>query len=378
VSATSSPTTGTAGAALARRRRLRPGRLLLIGLGVLLPAALAVAVTISVTGGTPSSGGVADNGAATSLATVERRSLSSQTQVDGKLGYAGSYSVINHASGTITALPGIGRVVTQGGTLYEIDGSPVILLYGSTPAYRDLAQGESGADVLQLKADLVALGYATESQLSLASNGFGWRTRVAVEKLQRDLGVKRTGRLLLGSVVFLPRAARVTTVSATLGSPVAPGQPILTATSTRHLVAVKLDAAQQAEVKVGDRVTITLPDNRTTPGVVSRVGRVANASGDTPTVDVTVRLLRPRAAGHLDQAPVQVTITTASVRHALVVPVNALLALAGGGYAVEVVSPAGVHRLVPVSTGLFDDANGLVQVTGSGLRAGQRVVVPAA
>ena len=33
-------------------------------------------------------------------------------------------------------------------------------------------------------------------------------------------------------------------------------------------------------------------------------------------------------------------------------------------------------HLVPVSLGLFDDADGLVQVSGSGLAAGQRVVVP--
>jgi len=59
------------------------------------------------------------------------------------------------------------------------------------------------------------------------------------------------------------------------------------------------------------------------------------------------------------------------------VPVNALLALAGGGYAIEVVGAAGVHRLLAVTLGLFDDAAGLVQVNGSGVRAGQRVVVPA-
>src|SRR5207247_2413695 len=117
--------------------------------------------------------------------------------------------------------------------------------------------------------------------------------------------------------------------------------------------------AEQTEVKVGDPVTITLPNGQTTPGRVSSVGSVASSgSGDSgsTTIDVTVRLLRQAVAGTLDQAPVGVLITTATVRHALVVPVNALLALAGGGYAVEVVNAAGVHRLIPVSLGLFDDA----------------------
>src|SRR5262249_8411052 len=173
-------------------------------------------------------------------------------------------------------------------------------------------------------------------------------------------------------------------VGAPRGPPAAPASPILQATSTRRIVTIALDAALQTQVKVGDRVTITLPNNRTTPGVVSSVGRVASSSSSgssdsntSPTVEVTVKPLHPAATGRLDQAPVSVSITTASVRNALVVPVNALLALAGGSYAVEHVTPAGVHKLVPVELGLFDDAEGLVQVSGGGLRAGQRIVVPA-
>ena len=96
----------------------------------------------------------------------------------------------------------------------------------------------------------------------------------------------------------------------------------------------------------------------------------------TPTIEVDVTPNRPGATGRLDQAPVDVSITTAMVSDALVVPVNALLALAGGGYAIEVVETNGVHQLVAVSVGLVDDADGLVQVSGSGVAAGQRVVVP--
>ncbi len=155
---------------------------------------------------------------------------------------------------------------------------------------------------------------------------------------------------------------------------------MLKATSTRRQVTVNLDAAQQSQIKVGDKVTITLPNGRTTPGRVASVGKVASTptagSSDSPTVEVDITPTDAAATGTLDKAPVQVEITTATARNALVVPVNALLALAGGGYAVEVVAPDGLHRLVPVSLGLFDDAAGLVQVTGSGLAAGQHVVVP--
>jgi hypothetical protein len=115
---------------------------------------------------------------------------------------------------------------------------------------------------------------------------------------------------------------------------------------------------------------------------VSTVGTVATAptsgrSNSTPTITVEVTPTDPAATGDLDQAPVTVSITTASVKAAMVIPVDALLALAGGGYAVEVVSSVGLQSLVPVTLGLFDDANGLVAVTGSGLAVGQRVVVPA-
>jgi hypothetical protein len=143
-------------------------------------------------------------------------------------------------------------------------------------------------------------------------------------------------------------------------------------------VSLELDAAEQSAVAVGDPVTITLPDNSTTPGVVTSIGTVASSSqsGGSPTVPVTVRPLDASATGSIDQAPVDVAITTGSVSNTLVVPVDALLALAGGGYAVEEVSSTGHHQLVGVSLGLFDDADGLVQVSGPGLAAGQRVVVP--
>jgi len=385
MSATPTPATSTTAAApRARWRRLRPRRGLVAGAAVLLiGVGVAVALTIALAGGGGSSG-VVDNGAATSLATVVRRSLSSQTQADATLGYTGSYSVVNQAHGTVTALPSAGRVIRQGQSLYQVDGRPIVLLYGSTPAYRGLSKGMSGDDVRQLNADLVGLGYATTSELDPTSDEFTSSTRRALKRLQADLGIARTGTLALGQAVFLPGAVRIKTVSATLGSPAGPGSPILQASSTRRRVTIALDAALQTQVKVGDRVTITLPDNRTTPGVVSSVGRVATSPSDSsdssssPTVEVTVRPLHAGATGRLDQAPVSVSITTASVRNALVVPVNALLALAGGGYAVEEVATGGAHKLTPIELGLFDDAEGLVQVTGTGLRAGQRIVVPAA
>jgi hypothetical protein len=330
---------------------------------------------------------VADNASPISLATVSRKSLSSHTAVDATLGYAGTYNVVNQAHGTVTGLPTAGQVITQGQVLYRVDGRPVVLLYGSTPAYRALAEGASasdvtGADVAELNADLVVLGHATKAEIPAGSDQFSWWTKEAVEKLQAAVGVTQNGTLALGDVVFLPSAARITTISAALGGPAGPGQPVMSATSTTRQVTINLDAAQQSEVKVGDKVTITLPNGKITPGVISSVGTVAttpseSGSNSTPTVAVEVTPTDPATTGRIDQAPVQVSITTATVNDALVVPVNGLVALSDGSYAVEVVDPAGLHHLVNVTLGVFDDAGGLVEVSGLGLAAGQHVVVPA-
>jgi hypothetical protein len=375
--------TGMGWEAPPRRHRWR---WLIVTVAVLAAGGVAVALVHPFRDNNRPTTGVADNAAATSLATVTRRSLSAQTQVAGTLEYSGSYNVVNQARGTVTALPAEGQVIRQGQVLYRVDGTPVVLLYGSTPAYRALAEGATasdvtGPDVRQLNADLVALGYADRADLDPTSDEFTWATKAAVERLQEHFGLDETGKLTPGQIVFLPTALRVTEVPATLGTGAPPGGTVLRATSTSREVTVNLAADQQSTVKAGDKVTITLPDERTTPGRVSSVGTVATkaaagSSDSTPTVAVDVALTDPAASGRWDQAPVLVSIITSTVQNAVVVPVTALVALAGGGYAVEVSGSDGTRRLVPVSLGLFDDASGLAQVTGSGLRVGQRVVVP--
>ena len=372
-----------------------------------VPAAIVAAVTV--TGVVLAlSGGKQAVAAAGPLpvgtARVERRTLSAMVSQGGILTYrarsdGSPYAVINQAHGTYTSLPAVGQVISQGHALYRVNNSPVVLLYGSTPAYRTLSAGTSGPDVAELNRDLVGLGYATRGQLHPGSAFFGSATTAAVEKLQAAVGVARTGTLPLGQAVFEPVAVRVTSLPVQLGGSAQPGETMLQGTSTTRQVEVALDASQQTSMAVGDRVTITLPNNETTPGVVSSVATVAScpsssgaggsgsssatagtdtcASGSTPTITVDVTPSDPRATGTWDQAPVQVGITTNSVPDALVVPVTALLAQSGGGYAVEIAG-AGINNnhLVPVSLGLFDDTDGLVQVTGPGLTAGQAVVTP--
>jgi hypothetical protein len=319
-----------------------------------------------------------DSGSLTGLTQVTKGNLSARVLQNGTLGYAGSYKVVDKASGTMTSQPSVSDVIRQGEVLYRVDGVPVVLLRGSTPAYRDLSWGTSGADVRQLNAALVALGYAKKSHLDATDDHFGRPTYYALRRLQDAVGLDVTGTLSLGEAVFLPAyEIRITAVNAVPGAAVAPNQSIITASSTTRLVDVSLPAGQQTTVAKGDSVTITLPNGKTTPGTVSSVGKVATKSDNGTTIDVLITPTRPADTGSLDQAPVQITITANTVKNVLSVPINALLSLAGGGYAVEVADAAGAHTLVAVKIGVFDDSAGRVEVSGDGLSAGQNVVVPA-
>ncbi|WP_164520476.1 HlyD family efflux transporter periplasmic adaptor subunit [Specibacter cremeus] len=322
--------------------------------------------------------------AAVATAPIVRTDLADTVQLAGSLGYGTAEPVINQAAGAAyTALPAPGQTVREGQQLYEVDARPVVLFFGPRPLWRDLGIGvASGPDVAEVVTSLAALGFADPPDPAAAGD-FTWATAAAVERWQAALGVAITGVISPGDVVMAPGPLRIAGVTASLGQPAQPGQPVLQATGTTELVQAPLPVAQEYLVRPGDAVTITLPDGKsTTGGTVTAVAAVAtapdsqsrDASGQPgqPTVLVTVALKGP--APGLDQAPVSVNVTSARAVGVLAVPINALQALAGGGYAVTVVTGPTSH-LVAVSTGLFTATQ--VQVRGRGLRAGDSVQVPA-
>jgi hypothetical protein len=355
----------------------------------------------------------------TGTATVARTDVVESQQVAGTLGYGDSVTVPGQSAGggggssgggsgageggqtqdgILTRLPAVGAVVGRGQALYEADGYPVPLWYGTRPAWRAFQLGMTdGSDVRQLEANLVALGYDPDRAITVDRH-YSWATAATVKRWQKASGRAQTGAVQLGQVVFVPGPIRVATVTATVGAPLPSGTAILTATSTRPQVTVALEPALQQLVRRGDRVEVILPDGKTTRGTIATVSRVATqpstgsgqnggenqgegGSGSSSgtgqaTVQVTVRLANPKAAANLDQAPVQVAITTQAARGVLAVPINALLAQPGGGYAVQLVD-GNDRRRVAVRTGLFDETAGLVEVQGAGLAQGATVEVPA-
>jgi peptidoglycan hydrolase-like protein with peptidoglycan-binding domain len=317
----------------------------------------------------------ARNSAPPATTRVTRQTLTRTEQVSGTLSYGpattlGVPSAPGDGSGTITWLPGPGSVVQRGGPAYKVDDRPVPLIYGILPPYRTLSAGLTGSDVKELEQNLAALGYTGFT----VDDKYTAATGTAVRKWQSHLGLVETGTVSPRQVAVAPGAIRVASLLAGPGRP-ASGD-VLTYVGTTRVVTVALDVGLQYLVKADIPVTVLLPDAKTVDGTVRSVGTVATkGSGDsgTTTIDVVVALADENGLGSLDNAPVGVTLVSGQAKDVLTVPVDALVALAEGGYGVQVVAGPSSHY-VAVKTGMF--ANGRVEITGDGIVVGTVVGVP--
>jgi peptidoglycan hydrolase-like protein with peptidoglycan-binding domain len=334
------------------------------------------------------------------VAKVQRRDLTVGTTLDGILGYGAPKQIPIQASGIVTWLPKPGTKAVLGSVLLRVDDRPVVLLYGQTPAYRSLhAEGAApkatpaatagdnnnaaeqgtpgrdtaggqpaadsaaseGPDVRQLENGLWALGYRGFTVDDVFTSG----TTAAVKQWQADLGIAPTGVVELGDVVFLPGPVRLTVDASALGVALDP-----TAVQAQGLTKfVTVQVQDESDwTKAGTKVTIKLPDGREARGTVTATQRTSSAQADGsggPTVQIAVDKNAPRAA----TGDVEVTYIAQQRKQVLAVPVTALVALAEGGYAVQLDS----GRYVAVMPGLY--ADGMVEVTGN-LTEGAEIRVP--
>ncbi|MCX4550689.1 peptidoglycan-binding protein [Streptomyces sp. NBC_01387] len=308
---------------------------------------------------------------------IVRTDLSDSRSVTGTLGFGGGSPVKGAGKGLVTRLPEPGTTVARGKPLYWVDDRPVMVFFGDTPVFRELAKpGVTGRDVTVLAENLQALGYDTGPVRQHADGAeLTPALAAALKRWQRDTGQQATGTLGIGQVAVLPGEVRVSAVKAQLGDEAAAGE-LLTVTPVAKVVSVKMDAADAEPVRKGDRVTITLPSTKTVPGKVTAVGQTVQGGADDdgsgeqapPTLGITIVPTDPGTVKKLDSASVQVQFTTGTRKHVLVVPVGSLLALSEGGYALQ--SPEG--KLRAVQTGLF--AKGMVEISGPGISEGDRVV----
>lgn len=350
----------------------RPGRVVLAAAAVLGVGGATAAVTGI--GFEHNEGAAAgDSTTPPATATVTRETLVDTQDEDGETGYGDSTSVSGRTQGTLTALPAVGTVLRRGQALYKVDDAPVVLLYGTLPAYRALAPGTEGADVRQFEQNLYALGYRGFT----VDDTYSEATADAVREWQEDLGVSETGTVEPGRIRYASGPVRVDSRTAVVGDAVQPGAAILAYTGTARLISVTLAVEDQRLAKVGTAVEVTLPDGGTVAGKVVRSETVITpAQGQDPastSIEVTIAVADQKALAGLDSATVRVAFTASREPDVLTVPVAALLALAEGGYGVQVVEGS-TTRIVAVQTGMF--AAGKVEVSGGGLREGTVVGMP--
>jgi peptidoglycan hydrolase-like protein with peptidoglycan-binding domain len=355
-----------------RRRSRGRGKTVAGAATVAVAAGAAVAATIGFGGS--GEGTHAAAGLPPATAPVTRQTLEDTEKVNGSLDYGTKTALGARLSGTITSLPYAGSTFNRGNTIYSVDNAPVVLMNGSLPAYRALSPGDEGADVKQLEQNLKTLGYTGFT----VDYEYTTATADAVMEWQEDLGLTETGRVELGRVVFAPGAIRVNSVKAGLGAQAGPGQEVLDYTGTTPVVTVRLDVGNARLAKTGAKVQVTLPDGKQVGGTVQRVYTVVEEAnepngGDQTMIEAIVSLSDAKPAAGLDVAAVSVLFTAAEHKDVLTVPVAALLALAEGGYGVEVVDGSGSHY-VRVETGLF--ANGRVEISGDGVAEGTTVGMP--
>ncbi|GII21479.1 peptidoglycan-binding domain-containing protein [Planosporangium mesophilum] len=302
-------------------------------------------------------------------APVTKTTLAQTQRMTGTLGYGNPVPLSARGRGTLTWLPAAGATVQRGQAVYRADNVPVPLWYGTLPLYRALQPGATGADVREVEENLAALGYTGFT----VDDRYTANTASAVRRWQHDQGAAENGTVDPAALVVAAGVIRVGTVRAGLGDP-ASGQ-VLTYTATTRVVTVPVDVAKQDLAKQGASATVTLPDSRSVAGTVASVGTVAAAGqqGAPATIEVTVTVADQAALGTLDQAPVDVTLVAAKAENVLTVPVSALVALAEGGYGVQVVIDSS-SRYVPVKTGMF--AGGRVEISGTGIAEGTAVGVP--
>jgi peptidoglycan hydrolase-like protein with peptidoglycan-binding domain len=374
---TAPPVPDEAATSTRRRPRRRWGRTVVAAGAAVAAAGAATAAALGVFDGGGGAAPAASN-LPPATAEVTRTTLVATEDFDGTLGYGDTAAVLAAGSGLVTWLPDPGDTITRGEPVYGVNTEPVTLLYGSLPFYRPLRAGDQGIDVEQLEQNLAKLeydGFTADAEYTSA-------TADAVARWQADVGLPETGMFDPARVVVASGAIRIAEQLVPLGGP-ATGQ-VLSYTGTDQQIGMELEVTDQRLVAEELPVTVTLPDGGTVDGTVTEIGTVAVGGGgdesggqpetQTTTIEVTVTLDDPDALGDWEAGPVDVTVEVDRREEVLAVPVGALVALAEGGYGVQVVD-GDRTSYVPVDTGLF--AHGLVEVTGDGIAEGTVVGVPA-
>jgi len=234
-----------------------------------------------------------------------------------------------------------------------------------------LSSAKENLDIDMLQKNLSELGYTGPAES-------------VIRRWQKDSGRPATGLIEPGQIVVAAGPVRVAAHLAEVGAVVysrmdgqsglMPGannsNQIVRYTSTEKIVTVPLEVADHDYAKAGDAVVVTLPTNVKVPGVIRKVSAQFDAQGKANT---EIEVPKQDALGSLEAASVDVEFVIGKRSDVLAVPITALVALADGGFGVEIVEGK-TSRMIPVTTGLF--ARGHVEISGKDIAEGVSVRVP--
>ena len=305
------------------------------------------------------------SGSALTTATVERGDLSAQREFKATVSFGEAWAVNTSAAGTITQRHAIGTVVNFGEMLARIDHKPLFLGEGGMPMYRELYRLASGTrdeygnrldlitgyDVAHLQTFLLAAGFDADGKLEV-DGVFDTVTEKAVKAWQKAVGLPVSGRVDDSQLVFSPEPLRIVSdsrIGATFDG--------IEVNSVEATVLVETSNRDRAALPLGAEVQVTLADQTELSGVVTDQKQATGDDG-SPVWRTTIV---PGDELPGDASTATVTVTEVLAEDVLHVPVGALLALAEGGFAVEVPSGAG-STLVAVEVGEVLD--GRAAITG--------------
>lgn len=330
---------------------------------------------------------------------IQRGNLDQTVVAAGQIQYAPSpVQELAGLSGTLTWLPAPGTVVSQGGTLYDVNTTPVVLMYGQVPEWRTLEPGVApGIDVTELAQALNMLPLMN-GYYPLPTNGdYTDSVQEAVNRLLVARGMAASTTLQQGQVFFAPGAVVVGQAVATLGASLAPGTQVMQLSLQSRQVVVPLQGSAAGQVQAGQSAKVAFTSGSTAPiqATVTAVGPASSgASGGASGAASGAGTTNPQGSGSSSaslqavlgpagdaQLPagtpsVTATIVIAQENNVLLVPIAALVATSNTGYAIEVRRTGHATALVPVTVSGYDDTSAEAAVSGTGVEAGEMVAIP--
>ncbi|RFA09123.1 hypothetical protein B7R54_07705 [Subtercola boreus] len=250
--------------------------------GLAVPGAAALVVGLALAGWAAtvllSPPGQAAEPGGFSTATVVEGEVGAELSLNAAAEWQSAPVGRNEASGVVTSVDlEPGSEEQQGSHLYTVNGRAVVVARGDVPAYRPLAEGDAGDDVLQLQQLLSDTGFFAGP----VDGVLGPDARAALGRWQQSLGETSSGEVGFGEVIFVPSLpARLTLDGAvTRGARLAGGEQVVLGLGVSPVFTVPVGAGQAAGITTGARVELTSPSGQRWQAVVA--GRSAAPTGST-------------------------------------------------------------------------------------------------